>query len=372
MKAAIAAHREKIEATKKERDGIAVYINELADKKTAIFMEIKDAEDKIAASHAELQSMKKIISELVAEVEQIKKAWDDKREIISSEKQAIAVYEQEVKRLRSKIEAITQVLVEQQSQAFEERLTVEAIEKEIDQKYGLKIGQHEATTEGTDPASDEEQLNRLHEKIRDLGPVNMGTIEEYDELKNRHDFLSQQQQDLTQSIAELEEAIGRINTTTKRKLREAYEALRTKFLEVFTSLFGGGKADILMTDEDNILETGLEIVAQPPGKKLQNINLLSGGEKALTSLAILFAGFLIKPSPLCILDEVDAALDESNTVRFARMIKDLSKDTQFIVITHNRVTMEVADYLYGITMEEAGVSKVISLEFSEVATVTTV
>ena len=168
------------------------------------------------------------------------------------------------------------------------------------------------------------------------------------------------------SIAELEEAISRINTTTKRKLREAFDALRAKFSEVFLTLFGGGRADIILTDEENILESGLEIIAQLPGKKLQNLNLLSGGEKALTSLALLFAGFLIKPSPLCILDEVDAPLDESNTVRFAQMLKGLSQETQFIIITHNRTTMEVADYLYGITMEEPGISKAISLQFSEV------
>ncbi|MCL4490491.1 MAG: chromosome segregation protein SMC, partial [Nitrospirae bacterium] len=142
--------------------------------------------------------------------------------------------------------------------------------------------------------------------------------------------------------------------------------LRAKFIEVFTTLFGGGKADLILTDEENILESGVDIIAQPPGKKLQNLNLLSGGEKALTSLTLLFAGFLIKPSPLCILDEVDAPLDESNTVRFAQMIKGLSNETQFIVITHNRTSMEVADYIYGITMEEPGSSKAISLQFSDV------
>ncbi len=171
---------------------------------------------------------------------------------------------------------------------------------------------------------------------------------------------------MTLSIAELEEAISRINASTRRKLREAYDALRAKFSEVFQTLFGGGRADMVLTDEENILESGIEIIAQPPGKKLQNLNLLSGGEKALTSLSLLFAGFLIKPSPLCILDEVDAPLDESNTVRFAQTIKGLSKDTQFIIITHNRSTMEVADYIYGITMEEPGVSKALSLQFAEI------
>jgi chromosome segregation protein len=184
--------------------------------------------------------------------------------------------------------------------------------------------------------------------------------------------MSKQQQDLTMSIAELEEAISRINATTKKKLQEAYDALREKFQEVFNTLFGVGKADLLLTETDNILEAGIDVIAQPPGKKLQNINLLSGGEKALTSLALLFAGFLIKPSPLCILDEADAPLDEANTVRFAQMIRNLARETQFIVITHNRATMEAADFIYGITMEEPGISKTISLKLTEAESVATV
>jgi len=176
-----------------------------------------------------------------------------------------------------------------------------------------------------------------------------------------------QREDLIKSIAELEEAITKINATTRRKLREAFEVLKAKFTEVFTMLLGGGTADLVLTDEDNILESGLEIIAQPPGKRLQNINLLSGGEKALTALSLLCASFLIKPTPLCILDEADATLDESNTERFANMLRGLSRDIQFIIITHNRTTMSVADYIYGITMEEAGVSKVISMQFVEAA-----
>jgi chromosome segregation protein len=153
--------------------------------------------------------------------------------------------------------------------------------------------------------------------------------------------------------------------TTRKKLKEAFEALKTKFAEVFITLFAGGRAELVMTDENNILETGIDIIAQPPGKRLQNINLLSGGEKTLTALSLLFASFLIKPTPLCILDEADSALDEVNTEKFANMVKDFSQDTQFIVVTHNRNTMGVADYIYGITIEEAGVSKVISMQLVE-------
>jgi chromosome segregation protein len=241
-------------------------------------------------------------------------------------------------------------------------MKLDNLSEHIRQNYGSDIDTMEV--EPLTP-EDEERLAVLRERIQELGPVNLGTLEEYDELRTRYDFLSEQQGDLIKSIAELEEAITKINATTQRKLREAFEVLKTKFSEVFTMLFGGGRVDLVLTDEDNILESGLEIISQPPGKKLQNINLLSGGEKALTALSLLFAGFLIKPTPLCILDEADATLDESNTERFAHMLRGLSRDIQFIIITHNKTTMGVADYLYGITMEEAGVSKVISMQMVE-------
>ena len=244
----------------------------------------------------------------------------------------------------------------------EHKVKLENLSGNIHQNYGLDIDTLEVESLTTE---DEERLVVLRQKIQELGPVNLGTLEEYDELRTRYEFLSKQREDLIKSITELEEAIMKINATTKRRLREAYEVLRMKFSEVFISLFGGGKVDLILTDEDNILETGIDIVAQPPGKRLQNINLLSGGEKALTALSLLFASFLIKPTPLCILDEADATLDESNTERFARMLQELSRDVQFIIVTHNRTSMSVADYLYGITMEEAGISKVLSMQLVE-------
>jgi chromosome segregation protein len=239
---------------------------------------------------------------------------------------------------------------------------MESLSGQISQNYGLDISLADVeplTSEG------EDRLVELREKVEALGPVNLGTLEEYEELRTRYEFLKTQQDDLIKSIAELEEAIVRINVTTRRKLREAFDLLKEKFSEVFVTLFGGGRAALVMTDEHNILETGIDIIAQPPGKKLQNINLLSGGEKALTVLSLLFASFLIKPSPLCIFDEADSALDESNTERFAQMLKELAKNIQFIVVSHNRNTMNAADYIYGITMEEAGVSKVISMQLAE-------
>lgn len=366
MKVVLATTREKINALKNEVSGINRTITELEERKDQAIKEVHITEEKIQSSVSELQALEEAIKTMVSEADIMTKERSAQKESIEAENEALAAEGSALKTLRSEIDILSQQLGEANTKAVENRLKIENIENGVMQKYGLSIAAEEIVTEGFEQEEDESSINQLNEKMRDLGPVNLGTIEEYEELKTRYDFLTKQQQDLTMSIAELEEAISRINATTRKKLREAYDALRTKFVEVFTHLFGGGRADIILTDEESILESGLDIIAQPPGKKLQNLNLLSGGEKALTSLALLFAGFLIKPSPLCILDEADAPLDESNTVRFAQMIKDLSGETQFIVITHNRTTMEVADYLYGVTMEDPGSSKTISIQFSDV------
>lgn len=366
LQLSITSHREKMESLLREKTSIAGALKELELSREAAFREAGEAEQRLSKASSELQGYEEAIKELVVGADVLRRERASQKEAIDTESQALVAENNSLKNIRFEIDAISSQLADANAKAIENRLRAENVETSIAQKYGVAIKDEEIVTEAFDPAEDEAQITRLNEKIRDLGPVNLGTIEEYEELKTRYDFLTKQQQDLTLSIAELEEAISRINASTRRKLREAYDALRAKFSEVFQTLFGGGRADIVLTDEENILESGIEIIAQPPGKKLQNLSLLSGGEKALTSLSLLFAGFLIKPSPLCILDEVDAPLDESNTVRFAQTIKGLSADTQFIIITHNRATMEVADYIYGITMEEPGVSKAISLQFAEI------
>jgi len=366
MRLEIASFKEKLISAERERQSTEAAIDEIDEKNRSAADEIVKTETKVAESGTQLQELETSIRAVVEEAARIRQDRQEQRELIDTEKSALLEQETGLRQLRTVIDDLSRRLADVRSSEVEHRMKREAIESGTAQKYGLGIAQAEVMLEGFDSDSDDESVVNLNDKIRDLGPVNLGTLEEYDELKTRHDFLVKQQGDLTMSIAELEEAITRINQTTRRKLREAYEALRAKFSEVFTTLFGGGRADVVLTDEENILEAGLDIIAQPPGKKLQNINLLSGGEKALTSLALLFAGFLLKPSPLCILDEADAPLDESNTLRFSQMIRDLSRETQFVIITHNRTTMEAADYLYGVTMQDPGTSKTISLELSEV------
>jgi chromosome segregation protein len=210
----------------------------------------------------------------------------------------------------------------------------------------------------------EEAITRLKAKIDRLGPVNMMAIEQFDELEQRHVFLSTQRRDLVDSIAQTSQAIARIDETTKARFTEAFAAIQTNFQVTFSTLFGGGRAGLTLLDENDPLESGIDIVASPPGKRLQSVMLLSGGEKALTAIALMFAIFRYKPSPFCLLDEIDAPLDDANVHRFVEMLKAMLDRTQFILITHNRQTMEIANRLYGVTMEEPGVSKLISVQLN--------
>lgn len=210
----------------------------------------------------------------------------------------------------------------------------------------------------------EEAITELREKIDRMGPVNMMAIEQSKELEERHLFLSTQRQDLIDSIAQTNEAISKIDETTHARFREAFSAINDNFQVTFSTLFGGGRAGISLLDENDPLESGIDIVASPPGKRLQSVMLLSGGEKALTAIALMFAIFRYKPSPFCLLDEIDAPLDDANIGRFIDMLKSMMDKTQFIIITHSRKTMEIADRLYGVTMEEPGVSKLISIQLN--------
>jgi chromosome segregation protein len=210
----------------------------------------------------------------------------------------------------------------------------------------------------------EDAIDELKRKIERLGPVNMMAIEQFDELEQRHGFLTTQRKDLIDSIAQTGDAIKKIDHTTRVRFREAFDAINLNFQETFSTLFGGGRAGLTLIDETDLLESGIEIIAQPPGKRLQNVQLLSGGEKALTAIALMFAIFKYKPSPFCLMDEIDAPLDDANTGRFLEMLRGMLVHTQFILITHNRKTMEIADRLYGVTMEEPGVSKLISVRLN--------
>ncbi len=215
-----------------------------------------------------------------------------------------------------------------------------------------------------DRAFRERHLKELRGKIEAIGEVNLGAIEEHEELRERHRFLDEQKTDLEASIAQLREAIARINRTSRKRFRETFDAVNERFQKNFPRLFRGGKANLGITETEDVLESGIEIMAQPPGKRLQSVNLLSGGEKTMTAIALLVSVFQVRPSPFFLLDEVDAALDDANVGRFNEIVVELARDSQFLLITHNKRTIEVADILYGVTMEERGVSTLVAVELS--------
>jgi chromosome segregation protein len=213
-------------------------------------------------------------------------------------------------------------------------------------------------------AVEEETCRTLRQKIEQMGPVNMMALEEYKETAERHSFLETQRTDLMESIENTQATIKEIDQISREKFDEAFARINENFGQVFTRLFHGGQAFLRLTDVENQAESGLEIVASPPGKKLQSVLLLSGGEKALTALALLVGIFQFQPSPFCVLDEVDAALDETNVGRLADLLHSLSKETQFLLVTHSKRMMHAADMIYGVTMQEPGVSKVISVKLA--------
>jgi chromosome segregation protein len=225
------------------------------------------------------------------------------------------------------------------------------------------------------PTEDElrQQLQKIRERLDRMGPINLAAIDEHQELETRHLFLSTQEQDLSNSIASLKEIIQRINRTTKDMFATTFAELQDKFGEVFTKFFRGGRAELQLVDvtpdeegeQKGPQEPGVEIVAQPPGKRLKNITMLSGGEKTLTAMALLFASFLIRPTPFCVLDEIDAPLDEENIGRFTSVLCELAEGAQFMVITHNKRTMGIADSLFGVTMEDPGISKLVSVRLTD-------
>ena len=208
-----------------------------------------------------------------------------------------------------------------------------------------------------------QQIEALQKRLDEIGPVNLVAIEEYEETEQRYQFLSKQLDDLVQAKAQLLEVINRINVQTRQMFKETFEQIRQNFRAMFTEVFGGGKADLILVDENDVLESGIDIVARPPGKQLQTISLLSGGEQTMTAVALLFSIYQVKPSPFCVLDELDAPLDEANINRFILVLQRFLSHSQFIIITHNKRTIGMADVLYGVTMQEHGVSKIVSVKF---------
>jgi chromosome segregation protein len=274
--------------------------------------------------------------------------------------------EQQVKEIRKEVKSLEEKLHQEEVKVNRNEVELDHLLNKLSEEYEMSYDLAREKYPQRGEMSEEVQIvSRLKKQIAALGTVNLGAIEEYERLSERQQFLSSQEADLNEAKDMLYQVIQEMDAEMSRRFKETFDAIQEQFRDVFVKLFGGGRADLLLSNPDNLLETGIDIVAQPPGKKLQNLALLSGGERALTAMALLFAILRVKPVPFCVLDEVEAALDEANVNRFAEYMHHFSNQTQFICVTHRKGTMESADVLYGITMQEGGVSKLVSVKLED-------
>lgn len=338
--------------------------------------DIKNNEESIRNKQEQLSNIKNDneqlmnnINELKNKITQIKEDVENsgnkveklKEERIKSNEK-LEKTEKEIESLFKTIEGLKEQLVKIDVKKTKTAQDIEDIINKMWEEYELTPNSCENYEKPVNVAQTQKRVKEIREEIKKLGSINVDSIEEYKQLKERYDFMCEQRLDLEDAIAKLKKIINEMTQVMKEQFSEKFKIINKNFNEVFKELFGGGKAELILTDEQNILECGIEIQAQPTGKKLQNMSLLSGGERALTAIALLFAILKINPSPFCVLDEIEAALDDVNVFRYADYLKKFTKETQFLVITHRKGTMEAADTVYGVTMEENGISKLLSMK----------
>ena len=337
-------------------------------------VEIKAKQQKILA---EIEELRLTIEEFKISKESLRSSYSNYDIQRIEKSQRINSCRSQLTSLQHQMETIKNDLHNQQFKEQELSYKQQSIKDRLAQTYKMNVDEIADTPAPTEDSVVQEeqsvinleelttQIELLRKRCDAYGAVNLVAIEEYDELKTRFEFLTKQQSDLLTARESLMQTIAKINRETKTMFMETFTKVSEEFRIHFRMLFGGGEGQLILLDEDNVLECGIDIIARPPGKKLQNISLMSGGEKTLTAIALIFAVFKVNPSPFCVLDEIDAALDESNVGRFAYMLKEFAKIAQFIVITHNKKTISSADIMYGVTMQETGVSKLVSAKFNQ-------
>lgn len=363
----LAGDREKFESYNREIERLEILIQEeqsgIEEKRIQITK--IDGKKNTALEEKEKALLKKIeLSEGIEEIKASITNLDGERDKLRQEMQT---QEGILSQLALDLEAASHRM-----HALEIEMTKWTVEKEnvvksIETLYEMTVEEASTLRKPLDEKTVTQRAKQIKTRLKEIGDVNIGSIREYEEVSERYCFLKEQMDDLIKGQNVLKKMIKELDTTMMEQFVETFEAIRQNFGEVFRALFSGGTADLRIVDEENVLESDIEIFAQPPGKKLQSLNLLSGGEKSLTAIALLFSTLKYKPAPFCMLDEIEAALDDVNVYRFAEFLRDFSTDSQFVVITHRKGTMEIADILYGVTMEEYGVSKIVSVKLEDVA-----
>ena len=344
-----------------------------------INQELKNAKTSIENKNNQIEQIKKdneilekSIQETLKQIEEIKQKVNNSSSEIEKMKQERAEKSEKLSKQEEEITSKFKVIEDLKAQLVKLDVKKTKVEEDINtiinkmwEEYELTPNNVEGYSKPENVALTQKRVNNIRAEIRDLGSVNIDSIEEYKNIKDRYDFMSEQRLDLENTMSKLRKVITDMTQIMKEQFKEKFKIINKNFGEVFAELFGGGKASLNLEDEDNILECGIEIAVQPPGKKLQNMMLLSGGEKAFTAIALLFAILKINPAPFCVLDEIEAALDDVNVFRYADYLKKFTEHTQFLVITHRKGTMEAADTVYGVTMEESGISKLLSMKLNK-------
>ncbi len=363
----VAADFERREGVEKSLMRASSTLNELGERRLRLEATVKDAQERAAGLDERSQATRTEIAQRSQDLEGLQGQREAARAACEEESTRLRADENDVRGVRRRLEELQSGLsahaLKEREYALERGHLVESLRDRY--AVDLAVELYDFHMKRPLTPEREETLKDLRDQLERMGEINLTAIEEHADLAQRHDFLKKQKQDLEQSLTQLRRAIVRINKTSKERFDQAFEVVNEKFQQVFPRLFNGGRAGLVLVPNEDGGEPGIEIMAQPPGKKLQSVNLLSGGEKALTAVALIFAIFLIKPTPFCLLDEVDAPLDDGNVGRYNELVREMSKVSQFILITHNKRTMQIADTMYGVTMEEPGVSKIVSVKMTE-------
>jgi len=382
----LATSKQQLDGLEKQIRALTQRLKELEETTRIRLDEIEAGRVLIDRAQAEIRESERSVEDLQRQLTEVEKTiadWSNKRLEVEGR---ISGLEKRIGELREECNRLREELTSAEIEVAQKRLSADHVKEQIKQKYQVDLEQvrgecikiifadegpakvqvvspEEMAAHGlaTDWSAVGQQIDWLRKKLEEMGPVNLVALEEFEAVQERYQFLTKQYQDLVDAKAQLVELINRINAQSRQMFLETFEQIRRNFRELFVEVFGGGKADLYLVDENDVLESGIEIEARPPGKQNQNISLLSGGEQTMTAVALLFAIYQVKPSPFCVLDELDATLDEANINRFVRLVQRFTDTTQFIIITHNKRTISLADVVYGVTMEEKGVSKVVSV-----------
>jgi chromosome segregation protein len=368
LKVKVAADAERREAIGTSLRRVEETRREVDERRARLFANLSEQNARAGELRTRVEGSRLDLGRLEADLVKVREALAEARAGHEQVAAANRGRDAEIRDVRRRAEDATHDASEAALTAREQALALAHLEEQTRERCQAELKWEVARFHLERPPGDaeRERLDDLKGQAERMGAINLTAIEEYDDLARRHAFLGDQKKDLEASLADLKQAIVKINRASRERFRETFDRVNEKFQQVFPRLFNGGRAGLVLTqDEGGDSEGGVEIFSQPPGKKLQSVNLLSGGEKALTAVALIFAIFLIKPTPFCLLDEVDAPLDDANVGRYNEIVREMSSGSQFILITHNKRTMEMVDTLYGVTMQEPGVSKLVSVRLSE-------